>query len=232
MEVPEMKRLLILSCIFVLAALTAGAGETNESYGDGVTLEQAVPIETLLANADEYVGKTVRVDGDTRRGDLHHILERKRKPGLTDFLMNGRSHQIIQETDNPKLHFVGFGSRTTASPELVNSSQMQALMASLKRRYEVVIFDSPPMAAGSAAFILGAHAGNVLMVLRSGTTNKGLAAAQLESFLRLPVRLLGAVLNDFTPQIGQGYYRYYSHYLPGYEASEEGEEETADLIGG
>ena len=83
----------------------------------------------------------------------------------------------------------------------------------------MIILDSPPMAAGSDAFILGAHAGSVLTVLRSGTTNKDLAAAQMESFLRLPVRILGAVLNDFIPQIGQGYYRYYSHYLPGYEAS-------------
>ena len=65
------------------------------------------------------------------------------------------------------------------------------------------------------------------MVLRSGATNKDLASVQMESFLRLPVRILGAVLNDFIPQIGQGYYRYYSHYLPGYEPSEEGEDEVA-----
>ncbi len=77
------------------------------------------------------------------------------------------------------------------------------------------------MAAGSDAYVLGAHTGSVLTVLRSGTTNRDLAAVQMESFLRLPVRLLGAVLNDFTPQIGQGSYRYYSHYLPGYEATEE-----------
>jgi tyrosine-protein kinase Etk/Wzc len=200
---------------------------TSPSEGEGKTF-----VSANLANAFADLGrKTILVDGDTRRGDLHHILERNRKPGLTDFLMNGRSHQIIQETDNPKLHFVGFGSRTTTSPELVNSSQMQALMASLKRRYEVVILDCPPMAAGSDAFILGAHAGSVLMVLRSGTTDKGLAAVQLESFLRLPVRLLGAVLNDFTPQLGQGHYRYYSHYLPGYEASDETEEEEVVVAG-
>jgi hypothetical protein len=63
MEVSAMKRLLILSCIFALAAATASAGETNESFGYGVTLEQAVPIETLLENPDDYVGKTIRVDG-------------------------------------------------------------------------------------------------------------------------------------------------------------------------
>jgi tyrosine-protein kinase Etk/Wzc len=195
---------------------------TSPSEGEGKTF-----VSANLANAFADLGrKTILVDGDTRRGDLHHILDRNRKPGLTDFLMNGKSHQIVQNTDNPKLHFIGFGSRMSSSPELLTSSQMQSLLAGLKRRYEVIILDSPPMAAGSDAYVLGAHAGSVLTVLRSGTTNKDLAAAQLDSFLRLPVRLLGAVLNDFTPQLGQGYYRYYSHYLPGYETSEEGEEEA------
>jgi len=196
---------------------------TSPSQAEGKTF-----VAANLANAFADLGRaTVLVDGDTRRGDLHHILARFRKPGLTDFLGNGGSHKVIQNTDNPKLHFVGFGSRMNSSPELLNSSNMQSFLAGLKRRYEVIIFDSPPMAAGSDAFILGAHMGNVLMVLRSGSTNKDLAAVKMESFLRLPVRMLGAVLNDFTPQAGQGYYRYYSHYLPGYETSEEGDEEPA-----
>ncbi|TFH57891.1 MAG: hypothetical protein E4G90_11275, partial [Gemmatimonadales bacterium] len=195
---------------------------TSPAEGEGKTF-----VAANLANAFADLGrKTILIDGDTRRGDLHHILERDRKPGLTDFLMNGKSHQIVQNTDNPRLHFVGFGSKTSSSPELLTSPQMGSFLAGLKRRYEVIIIDSPPMAAGSDAYILGAHAGSVLTVLRSGTTNKDMAAAQMESFLRLPVRLLGAVLNDFTPQLGQGYYRYYSHYLPGYEASEEKEEEV------
>jgi capsular exopolysaccharide synthesis family protein len=193
---------------------------TSPSEGEGKTF-----VSANLATAFADLGrKTVLVDGDTRRGDLHHIIGRERKPGLTDFLMNGANHQVIQETDNQKLHFIGFGTRTPSSPELLTSSQMQSLLAGLKRRYEVIIIDSPPMAAGSDAYVLGAHAGSVLTVLRSGTTNRELAAVQMESFLRLPVRLLGAVLNDFTPQLGQGYYRYYSHYLPGYEASEEEDE--------
>lgn len=195
---------------------------TSPSTGEGKTF-----VAANLANAFADLGrKTILVDGDTRRGDLHYILERDRKPGLTDFLMNGGSHKIVQTTDNAKLHFVGFGSRSTSSPELLNSTNMQTFLAGLKRRYEVILFDCPPMAAGSDAFVLGAHTGNVLMVLRSGSTNKELAAAKMDSFLRLPVRQLGAVLNDFTPQIGQGYYKYYSNYLPGYETSEEMEEEA------
>ncbi len=59
-----MKRFLILSVVvFAMFALPVLAGDDVETYGDGVTLTEAVAIETLLANPDEYVGKKVRVDG-------------------------------------------------------------------------------------------------------------------------------------------------------------------------
>lgn len=58
-----MKRFLILSfAICAIAAVPVSAGDST-SYGDGVTLDQAVEIETLLANPDDYVGRKVRVDG-------------------------------------------------------------------------------------------------------------------------------------------------------------------------
>ena len=59
-----MKRVLSINLIlFALAALPAMAGGDTTSYGDGVTLTEAVAFKTLLANPDDYVGKKVRVDG-------------------------------------------------------------------------------------------------------------------------------------------------------------------------
>jgi len=59
-----MKRFLILNVVMcALVALPVLAGEDAEVFGDGVTLTDAVAIDTLLANPDNFVGKTVRVDG-------------------------------------------------------------------------------------------------------------------------------------------------------------------------
>ena len=44
---------------------------------------------------------------------------------------------------------------------------------------------------------------------------------QLEALQRLPVRLLGAVLNDVPAGAGYPYYYSYSYYMPGYEAVDE-----------
>jgi hypothetical protein len=48
--------------VFLWIAVPAPAGDGVE-YGEGVTLANAVAVETLLATPDDYLGKTVRVDG-------------------------------------------------------------------------------------------------------------------------------------------------------------------------
>jgi hypothetical protein len=48
--------------LVAMAATPVAAGEST-SYGEGVTLDRAVEIETLLGNPNDYVGRKVRVDG-------------------------------------------------------------------------------------------------------------------------------------------------------------------------
>jgi Mrp family chromosome partitioning ATPase len=60
--------------------------------------------------------------------------------------------------------------------------------------------------AGMDAYALGAAAGSMLIVLRPAVTDRKLAAAKLEVVDRLPIRILGAVINSVP---GDGAYRYY-----------------------
>ena len=58
-----MKRTLtILMTVLIPVAVVAGTPE-GASYGDGVTIDEPVPIATLISDADTYVGQKVRVDG-------------------------------------------------------------------------------------------------------------------------------------------------------------------------
>lgn len=59
-----MRRIMTITlAIAFLATVPAMAGGDAAEYGDGVTIEKAVDVETLLASPDDYIGKTVRVDG-------------------------------------------------------------------------------------------------------------------------------------------------------------------------
>ena len=58
-----MKRIAAITLILALSAVSPVLAGDGENYGDGVTIEAAVPVETLLASPDDYIGKAVRVDG-------------------------------------------------------------------------------------------------------------------------------------------------------------------------
>jgi succinoglycan biosynthesis transport protein ExoP len=171
-----------------------------------------------LAFADAGL-RTIVIDGDIRRGLLHRVLNAKRKPGLIDHLGgNAGREDVIQKTDFPQLSFIGCGQRTPNGPELLSSPAMGQLITSLRSRYDVILVDSAPMAAGVDPYVLGTLTGNLLLVMRTGVTDRELAQAKIDLLDRLPVRVLGAVLNDVE---AGGAYRYYAYYLAGYEVAEE-----------
>jgi len=82
----------------------------------------------------------------------------------------------------------------------------------------VIVLDTAPLGAGVDALALAKLAGNLLMVLRLGRTDRELAEAKLEMLRRLPLGLLGAVLNDVRDE---SEYRAYAYYMDGYALTNE-----------
>ncbi|NNF39305.1 MAG: polysaccharide biosynthesis tyrosine autokinase [Gemmatimonadetes bacterium] len=165
--------------------------------------------------------RTLLIDADTRRGDLHHILGVNRKPGLVDYLSGGRADGLIQKTEYPNLHVLGSGTRLARAPELLTGAQMQRMLGRLRSHYEVIIVDTPPMAAGADAFQIGLLTGAMAIVFRAGASDKALVEAKLRSLGDVPLRILGGILNDLSSKMVKSYGYYSSYYLPGYEAEDE-----------
>ena len=162
--------------------------------------------------------RTLLIDGDVRCGRLHRVFKLPRKPGLTDFLAGQATiEQVLQATAYRTLTFMASGTRTHGGPALVSSAALPRMLAGLRAHHDAIIVDSSPLAAGADAFALGTASGSMLLVLRTGVSDRDLAQTKLEVLDHLPIRLLGAVLNDVRGSA----YRYYSYYLEGYEAKDE-----------
>lgn len=191
--------------------------------GDGKTF-----LSTNLGLAFAELGrKTLIIDGDTRRGTMHRLLNLERTPGLTDFLAGRASiDEIIRETDSPDLHVIPCGTRLAASPDLLSSPRMGLLLARIRSAYQVILFDSPPLGAGVDPLVLSTVTGNMVVVFRTLTTNRAVAEAKLAMLNQLPVRVLGAVVNGVRSEVG---YRYYS-YLPGYVSENEDPGKSSRLL--
>jgi tyrosine-protein kinase Etk/Wzc len=182
---------------------------SSPSPGDGKSF-----VSSNLAMSFADAGfRTILVDGDTRRGALHDMFGLQRTPGLTDLLSGEVDHRaIVQPTGHDNLFLIPTGTMRRGSPELLTSPALGRLVTDLRARYDVIIFDTPPLAAGVDGYAIAAATGSLLVVLRIGQTEKRMAAAKLLLVDRLPINVIGSVLNA-APSKGE--YEYYG-YVSGY----------------
>jgi succinoglycan biosynthesis transport protein ExoP len=185
---------------------------TSPGPGEGKSLTAT---NVALAFAAEG-RRTLLIDGDIRRGALHQVFGRTPSPGLLDCLSGPIElvEAIRQTKGNDKLWFLPRGARRKASPELLASSRLPELLAQLSTHFDAIVVDSAPLGAGVDAYALGVACGSVIVVLRAGQTDRHMADAKLRLIERLPIAVLGCVVNDVRPT---GVYEYYS-YVSGYEA--------------
>jgi capsular exopolysaccharide synthesis family protein len=189
---------------------------TSPSPDDGKSFVAA----NLAMSFSDAGFHTVLVDADTRRGILHEMFELPMGPGLTEFLCEASDIAlVIRKTKHEKLSIVSSGKRRRRSPEMLTSPALAAFASELRRRYEVVVFDTPPLSAGIDAYAVSAAAQDMILVLRVGKTERRMASAKLEVMDRLPVRVLGAVLNCVRLRGEFEYYR----FADGYAVEEEEE---------
>jgi capsular exopolysaccharide synthesis family protein len=189
---------------------------SSPSPGDGKSLVAS----NLALSFAESGYRTLLIDGDARRGELHRTFGVERRPGLLDYLVGELALDgLLRTTTHPQLQLITSGSRKRNAPELLGTARMRELVETMRERFDVVIVDSPPMGAGIDPFVLGTITGNLMLVLRAGATERDLAEAKLQIVDQLPIRLIGAVLNDVRASMND--YKYYS-YSYGYGAVDEG----------
>ncbi len=186
-------------------------------------------VTSNLAQAFADVGfRTLVIDGDVRLGALHRSLRTQRRPGLTDVLAgNIPAETAVQATSHPLLFFMGCGSRMHRGPELLSTPAVPRLLTGMRGAYDVVLVDSAPLGAGVDPYALGTATGSMLLVLRTGVSDRVMAEAKVEVLHRMPIRLLGVVLNDVRPG---PIYNYYSYALTGYEIEQEDPDGAAGEI--
>jgi capsular exopolysaccharide synthesis family protein len=191
---------------------------SSPGVGDGKSM-----ITSNLALSFAEAGfRTLVIDGDIRRGKLHSIFDVDRRPGLLDYLSgDADAAGVMREVPvHGALTLIPSGTRKHRGPELLTSARLPALLNLVRSKFDVILVDSAPLAAGVDAYALSVATRNLLLVMRTGHTDRRVAKAKLKLVERLPVRVLGAVVNAVS---AADVYTEYS-YLYGYGPdSENGE---------
>jgi succinoglycan biosynthesis transport protein ExoP len=166
------------------------------------------------------------VDSDLRRPTLHKMLGISNNLGLTNYLMKQNTlEEVIQTTDLPTLDFLASGKLPSSSLGILSSLQMKDLINELKRRYDFVFFDSPPIMGVSDASILASEVDMTLQVIQYRRYPQPMNIRAKQLIEKVGGNLVGIVLNNINMSQDESYYYYSGYYHDYYSRNDD--EETA-----
>lgn len=159
---------------------------------DGKT---AVSINLALALA--LAGqRVVLVDADLRGRTIAERLGLEAPRGLAELLANhGRVEGFLQQWVGTGLEVLPSGEPPTNPSELLASARLRQIVAALRDRADVVVFDAPALLASSDAAVLCGLADGALVVVRSGRTSRPQLREALDRLNRVGATTVGFVLN-------------------------------------
>ena len=196
-----------------IAVVSAGAGE-----GKSTT------VFNLAAVFAQSGQRTVMVDSDLRRPTLHKMLGITNNIGLTNYLLKQNTlEETIQTTSLPSLDFMASGKLPSSSLGILSSAQMKNLISELKQRYDVVLFDSPPIMGVSDASILASEVDMTLQVIQYRRYPQPMNIRAKQLIEKVGGNLVGIVLNNINMSQDESYY-YYSGYYHDYYSRNEDQE--------
>ncbi|MCK5330381.1 MAG: polysaccharide biosynthesis tyrosine autokinase, partial [Candidatus Marinimicrobia bacterium] len=165
--------------------------------------------------------KTLLMDTDLRRPVLHRVFSIQRDPGITNYLAGNieNFNDLVQETEVNNLYIVSSGVIPPNPSELLGSERMQALIAKLEEEWDMILFDSPPLVAVTDATMISKEIDRIVMVVKSGNTDKGAFNRTLLALQNVEAPMGGIVMNAVTSKNSYGSYYYYYQYYHYYSDS-------------
>lgn len=194
-----------------ITIVSAGAGE-----GKSTTIFN---LATVFAQQGQRV---LVVDSDLRRPSIHKHFKVSNAIGLTNYLMKQHTlEEVIQTTSVPTLDFLPSGKLPSSSMGILNSSQMKDLIQELRRRYDWVFFDSPPIMGVSDASILASEVDMVLQVIQYRRYPQPMTIRAKQMIEKVGGNLLGIVLNNISMAADENYYYYSGYYYDYYSKQDD-----------
>lgn len=184
--------------------------------------EGKTTVTANLAISIAQSGKRVLVvDTDLRRPRVHKAFGVSGKRGLTSIIVGeGTIDDSVQHTSVPNVDVLPCGPIPPNPAELLHRERFHQFRVEAAAKYDLVLYDSPPLSAVSDAAVLAPQLDGVLIVVRAGRTTRDAIRGALRQLRDVNAHVIGGVLNGLDPRAhGAGPYYYYSAGRGGYYAS-------------
>ena len=160
--------------------------------------------------------KTLLIDSDLRKPVIHNVFNIDKNSGLTSYLSGSLDiNEIINKSDIDNLDLVTSGVIPPNPSELLDSNEMINFIDNVRKDYDIVLFDSPPLVAVTDAFVLLKYINQFILVVRPGKTERGALERVISSTIQSNAKITGVVMNAMSEEHSYGsgyYYNYYQYY--------------------
>jgi capsular exopolysaccharide synthesis family protein len=173
---PRSPRMIVIS--------SAGAGDGKSITA--INIAGALGLKT---------GTVLLVDADFRKSSIHVQLGLPEGPGLGDVLAGACSVEeaLVRVEQFAGLYVLSAGTSKANPVELLDNSRWPALCAKLRRMFDYIIVDSPPMAAVADYDLIQAACDGLILVARPDHTSRRLCMKALQD---APAdKLIGVLFN-------------------------------------
>jgi len=195
---------------------------TSSLQGEGKSVT-AVNLAISYAMTDCRV---LIIDCDLRRPKLARLMNQSSKIGLSNVLMRP---ELLKEAILPAavegVDVLLAGDIPPNPSELLGSPRMERMIEDLRKSYDYIILDSPPVNMVTDAVVLAPKSDGVLFLVRAFQSERGAVMHAVNQLGYANVKILGFVLNgvDMEKSGTYGYkkyhykkYRRYGRYSYGY----------------
>lgn len=177
---------------------------TSPGQGEGKSTTSA-NLAVVFANSEVNV---LLVDADLRKPTVAKTFGLKNHLGLSTLLTDRALtiEEAVQPSGVNNLSILTSGPKPPNPSEMLGSHRMNHMLHSLQEKYDLIIFDMPPVATVADAQIMSSMVDGTVLVVREEVTDKR-EAIKAKQLLELSnAHLLGVICNGATKDKDSSYY--------------------------
>lgn len=180
---------------------------TSAGMGEG----KSTTIANLAMAVAEAGKKVLLIDCDMRRPTIHKIFKISNIQGVSDYLIGQVALNEVIHSIDPYLDILTSGTIPPNPSELLGSKNMEQFLNRMRKEYDYILLDAPPVMAVTDAQVLSTLSSGVILVVASGKAQRELAKRSKELLEAVGAKIVGAVLTCIDVKNTQyGYYHYYA----------------------
>jgi capsular exopolysaccharide synthesis family protein len=173
----------------------------GQAEGKSTTASNLAVVLTQQGN------KVLLIDSDLRKPTVHFTFQLSNVHGLTSVLTKQLTlDKAIQTTSKKDLFVLTSGPKPPNPAEVLDSNGMDHIIQDLKKEFDYIIFDTPPLSYVADAQILAGKTDGSILIIASGVTEKDEALNAKKLLNHSKSKILGVILNGKKMKENNYYY--------------------------